>query len=122
MHLLRLSLPAVLAFAACAGDPALERQYQALEREQAKLREEMGSALSSADRLFQEATNAQRQTRNSVSAAARCSAPKTAFRPSGPLAFGPVRFKYKEKTFFYAEGAPFDTPAWHCVQESESAR
>lgn len=118
-RLLLLALPAL----ACASDPALERQYDALLKQQKELSQEMTQASARADQLFSDATAAERQTGSAVAAgAARCTNPKAAHRPAGPIAFGPVRFKYRERTVVYTEAGPVETPAFRCSQQSPSAR
>lgn len=117
-----LLLPLLPLVGCVASDPALQRQYDSLEKERQTVRGEITQIGARVEQSFTDATNAERQTRHTVNAAARCSGPRGALRPSQPLAFGPVRFKYKTKTFYFTDAAPFDNGSWQCVQEAPSAR
>lgn len=122
MRPLPWALLGLFALAACASDPARQKRYEALQQEQRSLREELARVSVNADRAFSEATSAERQSGNFVNGANRCAVPKGVLRPSAPLTFGPLRFKYKDKTFFLSEGASFETRHMQCVQEAVSSR
>jgi len=114
-------LAALLLGAAC-GDKALERRYESLRHERKVIQQELAQVSREADRAFNEATSAERQAGRSINGAARCSAPRGAHRPAGPLTFGPVKLRYQEHSCTFTESAPFETAALSCVQGSLTSR
>ena len=122
MKVTPLFLLAALLLGASCGDKALEKRYESLQQERKVIQQDMVQVSNQADRIFFEATSAERQAGRAITGAARCTAPRGTHRPAGPMTFGPVKLRYQEHSFTFHESSPFETAALQCVQGSVAGR